>query len=64
MLNDQSIDQELATQVVPQAVELDDEQLDAVFGGRYGCGCGWICSFTGECGCPNGISVCFPCIAQ
>jgi hypothetical protein len=46
-------------QTVPFATELSDENLNALFGG--GCGCGYICSFTGECGCANGFSVCWGC---
>lgn len=44
---------------VPMAQELADDQLDALFGGLPNvCGCGYICSFTGECGCDNGVTVC------
>jgi hypothetical protein len=42
---------------VPFATELSDENLDQLFGGR--CGCGWICSYTGECTCTNGFTICW-----
>lgn len=47
-------------QVVPMAQELSDENLDLLFGGLMAqiCGCGWLCSYTGECGCSNGHSIC------
>ena len=49
-------------QAVPFAAELSDDNLESLFGGA--CGCGYICSFTGECGCTNGYSVCWGCFNQ
>jgi hypothetical protein len=46
-----------ATNAVPLATELSDENLDQLFGGRSGCG--WICSYTGECTCKNGYTICW-----
>ncbi len=56
------INQAIANEVIPMAVELNDAELDNLFGG--GCGCGWVCTYTGECGCPNGRTVCWPCHTQ
>lgn len=53
-----TIDTSVAEDVVPAAVELGDDELDNLFGGAA-CGCGWICTHTGECGCTNGMSVCW-----
>lgn len=38
------------------ARELSEEEMASTIGGD--CGCGWICSVTGECTCDNGITVC------
>jgi hypothetical protein len=38
------------------ARELSEEEMASTIGGD--CGCGWICSSTGECTCDNGITVC------
>lgn len=52
----------LMEQAVPFAAELSDDNLETLFGGLPGgCGCGWLCSFTGECTCTNGASVCWGC---
>jgi hypothetical protein len=44
--------------IVPFAEELSDDNLENLFGG---CGCGFICSYTGECTCTNGASICRAC---
>lgn len=49
-------------QAVPFAAELSDENLESLFGGA--CGCGFVCSFTGECTCTNGASICRSCFNQ
>lgn len=38
------------------ARELDASELALAMGGD--CGCGWICTVTGECTCTNGFTVC------
>ena len=38
------------------APELDATELAMVIGGH--CGCGWVCTVTGECTCANGFTVC------
>jgi len=38
------------------ARELSESELALSMGGH--CGCGFICTVTGECTCANGISVC------
>ncbi len=49
------------TNAVPFATELSDENLETLFGGLASarCGCGWICSYTGECTCTNGFTICW-----
>ena len=50
---------ETMEKAVPFAAELSDENLESLFGGA--CGCGWVCSLTGECTCTNGASICWGC---
>ena len=38
------------------ARELAPDELAAVVGAD--CGCGWVCTYTGECTCTNGVTVC------
>ncbi|MGO1070343.1 hypothetical protein [Lysobacter sp. CA199] len=59
MLQQHDLVKDPSASAVPFAEELSDENLEALFGGKpVVCGCGWLCSFTGECGCSNGHSVC------
>lgn len=51
------LDLELLNQVVPPAQELSEEEMKSVLGGD--CGCGLICTFTGDCKCTNGFSPCW-----
>lgn len=39
------------------AKELDESELAVTAGGHY-CGCGYICSYSAECGCRSGETYC------
>lgn len=58
-MNKKVIDLSLLAEVVPSAKELNEDEIKNQITGGHPCGCGWICSFTGDCDCTSGFTKCW-----